>query len=1802
MIKKLLTKKAFSCRAFNFYLSMLFLLFYGKNLAQVNTYSFSETGTGLTYSPITGTDLFGAAWDDNVANVTLPFTFNFDGTNYDIVKISSNGFIAFGGTASLATGTFSPLSSTTITHYVGAISAFGRDLINGGAGSSIIHGTQGVAPNRVFTVQYNNVARKGLTGAGIMNFQIRLYESTNIIEVWYDVPSNVTSNGTNFSVWGGQVGLRGPNNDIVVGNVFNRRFVANNENWPPTSEGTENNQWVFCKANSLNPTVTRFRWTPPCFPPSGLSFANLTSTTVDISWTAPAVVPAGYDFEIRSSGVGGSGPVGLVSSGSVAGTSTTATGLLEGLTYTLYVRSNCGGSTSSFITGPSFTLPCTATNVPYYLSFDPGSEGFMVPGLPLCTVNDNVGAGNNWETTSPVFSGGFFDEHLIYNFHPTNAANTWFITKGINLVAGSTYRLTYVYGGSSEFTSITNRMEVRYGTVGTGAGLATATLLDNHPEIKSSPFENIVTFTAPTSEVYYFGFRAYSAANNGRLYLDDISVDVSNCLVPTGLDAPTTLITSNNATLVWNAPSPAPANGYSYYVSTSSTPPGNGTPATGTVSAGTIIASVPNLLPNTTYYAWVRSNCGFGEFGPWSSGITFTTDVAPPTYCIPSGFGFAQDPNGIVNVTMGSINNTTGIELPNYYGDYSGLSTNVAQGATIPVSISLATGWEYHIRIWVDWNNDGDFLDAGELVYSGLANSSVPSIVLANFTVPALQPTGPRRMRIGGLDTLINPSIASLTPCRNGSWQVFEDYTINVIVPPPALTLNLNTIPAQCGLTDSPLVTITSNVNDFDVYSWSPSAGVTGTPQTGYIFNTSSTTTYILTASQTSGQFSTNTATFTYVANDTPSPVVIDAPNGLDGCVTNPALPLLASGGLVPNQTIFTENFNSGINGPGQFTMTNNSTGGANPAAAAWTSRPNGYTTPGFFPVTFNSNDNTGFVLANSDAQGGSPSPSVTRTRLTSPPIDLTLNTSATLSFFHHLDRFSTTDISRVQITTNGGSSWTDIATYLIDRGSPTNFVQEFINLNAFVGNVVQIRFDYQASWGWWWAIDNFRIFGSAPASITWSPVDGLFLNPEATIPYLAGTDAALVYALPISTTTYTASSTASTGCISSASVTVVLPTIISGTLNGNQNLCSGLFADVVLTGNSEPVARWEFSNDFGFSSVDGVYANTSNILTGAEIGLISLTQHVRAVISNGACEIYSDVVTLSLPSTIWNGSSWSNSVPTNSTRATFDVSGNYTITSDLNACSLIILNGTITVNSNVTLSVLNELVVAPGATLTFENNASLLQVNEVEPNVGNIVYRRNSTGMYLLDYTYWSSPVVAQDLFTFSPFTNFARKYEWNENSQGWSQLFPTSASHVPATVFSTPGRGFIVRAPGSGPVVFNSHTSGLPRVNFPGEFLGVPTNGTVTVPTGNTAPGWNLLGNPYPSALDVHAFLIDPANAHLDRTIKYWTHNTPITNNVYNPSDYATYNFTGSNLTDIGTGTAGPNTGVPLQPNLNVPGRYMAAGQGFVVDVLGGNGTGVATFRNSHRAAGNNTMFFRMAQTDAVISAADAIDLQERHRVWLSMSNGQNLQKSLLVGYVEGATNSYDNGYDGKFAASGYGLEFYSLLEAESLTIQGRVLPFDVTDTVPLGYFAQQAGSYTIELPQFDGLFENQEVYVEDLLTGVIHPLKESGYSFVTAPGRYDNRFVLRYTNETLSVNTPQFGEHHVVIYKEHASLIIQTQDAEMSEVVLYDMSGRRLASQQGDLGTLVRFDQLAIPQQVLMVEIVTRDTGIVHKKYVY
>lgn len=554
-------------------------------------------------------------------------------------------------------------------------------------------------------------------------------------------------------------------------------------------------------------------------------------------------------------------------------------------------------------------------------------------------------------------------------------------------------------------------------------------------------------------------------------------------------------------------------------------------------------------------------------------------------------------------------------------------------------------------------------------------------------------------------------------------------------------------------------------------------------------------------------------------------------------------------------------------------------------------------------------------------------------------------------------------------------------------------------------------------------------------------------------------------------------------------------------------------------------------------------------------------------LVTNSAQEIWTvDNVTLfgrkELTST-WDGTSWSNGQPTSGIKAILDADYNTGTHGNLLGCKCQINSGKTLTIDPATYAIIESDLESSG-TILIESSGSLVQRNDFAVNSGNLTVRRTTSPMKLYDYTYWSSPVGGQTLTGLSPQTSPDRFYAFNPTTGNWQYT-------IGSTVMS-PGKGYIIRSPES----FTATPT-----TYDGQFYGSNNNGFIQTPIAVGTSTWNLIGNPYASAIDADLFLSFSSNVGLiGGTIYLWTHNTAFANNVYAANDYAVYNLLG------GIGTAAANIGV----NNTVPSGKIASGQGFFVQGLA---NGNATFNNTMRVAGNNEEFFR--NQNAVESGSGL----ERSRVWLNLTNTQGAFKQTLIGYIQNATNEIDRDFDGTTLNAGNVINFYSLCQNQSLAIQGRALPFDENDSIPLGYTSNLAGQFTISLENFDGIFANmQGVYLEDTLLNTIQNLKTASYTFTTQTGTFNTRFILRFTNQTLGNSDFSEGVDWVMSSQNQQLTLFSARENIVS-VTVYDLLGRSLLSVKDIHRTTYQTAPIR-SQQTLIVK-VTFENGVTESRKV-
>ncbi len=713
----------------------------------------------------------------------------------------------------------------------------------------------------------------------------------------------------------------------------------------------------------------------------------------------------------------------------------------------------------------------------------------------------------------------------------------------------------------------------------------------------------------------------------------------------------------------------------------------------------------------------------------------------------------------------------------------------------------------------------------------------------------------------------------------------------------------------------------------------------------------------------------------------------------------------------------------------------------------------------------------------------------------------------------------------------------------------------------------------------------------------------------------------------PITQTTYyrriAVATVNSTSCSATSNfVTVFVNSVTPSTMAGDQSIC-GISDDPTAFTVTSPASgsgslsyQWQ-SNTTGCA---GSWANIVGATSATyDAPNVLLTTFYRVIVTSTlnsvACTAISNCLTITSFSKVWNGvvnTDWNNDsnwtpigVPTSSDCVIIPNVSNDPLISgtnyDAQAKSLSVLaGGNLEVNSSNAITVNDAVQVNPTGTFFIRNNASLVQVSNIA-NTGNVIIERITQPMYRFDYTYWGTPVTFTSGFTLgmlSPLTLSDKYFSWTPTvGNSFGNWFFESA----ATVMN-PIKGYIVRAPQT-----FSFTPNV-KVPYTTNFIGTPNNGDIFcpiyfggLPLANNNDKYNLLGNPYASAVDAELFLSDPANVPvIDGTIYFWTHNSPPSATNIDPfygdflinyaaNDYASWNRLGGTGTTAAAGSGG-----------NVPNGFIASGQGFFTKSTGTATSGDSVvFRNSMRVTFNNDQFFRSSIVDSNSdrSAQNAI---EKHRLWLNLVNDGGSFNQILVGYAEGASYDYDRDFDGVRFTDNNAITFYSIISDKNLVIQGRGLPFSNQDQVQLGYKSTVNGSFAIRIDHFDGLFENQSIYVEDRLLNIIHDLKVSPYSFTSGIGSFDDRFVLRYTRTGL-LGQSEFDTSSALFASIHDAKLQVVSTELMTELDIYEISGKKVKRFELNQPTSKFESQISMAEGIYLVAAKLKNGIVITRKLI-
>ena len=389
----------------------------------------------------------------------------------------------------------------------------------------------------------------------------------------------------------------------------------------------------------------------------------------------------------------------------------------------------------------------------------------------------NAGSGNNWSLNTSSSYANSGSNSAQYQYSSSSAANCYLVSTPFTVSANMIELGVSLYEKvrSSSYPETFDVFFVKANDATSAAAVASAT---HYSAIASATYSNNTSFAQKTGSVTNSALAGQSvrvvvhctsAADKWNLYIDDIVV------TETVVSGPTVTLSPASATVMMGFTETltattinvtgTPTITYSSSNTRVATVSGNGTTATVTgVSTGTATVSATMTYEGRDYTA------------------TCDVTVVEPSYCTPSysytgtNYGMYIDgfstEDGETNINSTSTSLGTG-GYSDYYNTYS---ASAEAGQTIGFTVTPGgTVNPMKYGMWIDWNQDYDFDDAGENV--AIQSSAIQTVWTGLISIPASTLPGNYRIRVEGMWS----GDVDLSPCIEGDYGEAEDYQLIVL-------------------------------------------------------------------------------------------------------------------------------------------------------------------------------------------------------------------------------------------------------------------------------------------------------------------------------------------------------------------------------------------------------------------------------------------------------------------------------------------------------------------------------------------------------------------------------------------------------------------------------------------------------------------------------------------------------------------------------------------------------------------------------------------------------------------------------------------------------------------------------------------------------------------------------------------------------------------------------------------------------------------------------------------------------------
>jgi hypothetical protein len=349
--------------------------------------------------------------------------------------------------------------------------------------------------------------------------------------------------------------------------------------------------------------------------------------------------------------------------------------------------------------------------------------------------------------------------------------------------------------------------------------------------------------------------------------------------------------------------------------------------------------------------------------------------------------------------------------------------------------------------------------------------------------------------------------------------------------------------------------------------------------------------------------------------------------------------------------------------------------------------------------------------------------------------------------------------------------------------------------------------------------------------------------------------------------------------------------------------------------------------------------------------------------------------------------------------------------------------------------------------------------------------------------------------------------------------------------------------------------------------SMTGKMVSGNISTTNGNTVvnTGLNLISNPYPSGINLFAFLDLNylTNGYVGADVWAWEG----ANNSQG-GNYSNYNY------DIALGTGGLASGV------------LRIGQGFFVDYLGG---GAITFSNISQRTHSNAILLKSEPTDVL-------------RLYV---RGNDFSDESVIHFQNNGASTYGFGDSDKWPSMYENATESWTVSSDDINLAINTLePLGTAMvSVPMSFKCGADANYTIEAANIESFEAGTEIWLEDLKVGGdwYNLVQNPVYEFSGSPSDVQERFIIHFFGATGVEDNPQAEVKSIQIYSwQHDAYIINRGSETVKEYVVYDIMGREI--QRGALpSSTVNKVTIGNVSAYYIVKVITKE-GHVYNGKVY